>query len=194
MSSRRTNKEWTDATRTMLGDAAEELFADQGYTLVSAEAIARKAGVTRGAIQYQFGDRRGLFAHVLDQVLKRLAARLFADTMNHTHGVHEVAVGTKLFADAIADATIQRIVLIDGPAVLGWADWRSRCGQIGLPLLSHGLNHWAEAGIIAADEVAGMADLLLAALLHAGLAATNGDEQPMLMLHRVIDRLSKRPN
>lgn len=190
-SSRRSNREWSEATRGALADAAERLFAARGYADVSAEEIARTAGLTRGAIQYQFGDRRALFAHVFDRLLDRLSARLFTATMAHAHGVHEVAAGTRLFADAVAEPAVQRILLIDGPSVLGWADWRERCGRVGLPLLTHALGHWAEAGVIGGDEVPGLADLLLASTLHAALAQAHGDEQPMQALHRMIERMGR---
>ena len=188
-SSRRTNKEWTEGTRAALAEAAQRLFASRGFADVSAEEIAREAGLTRGAIQYQFGDRRGLFAYVFDRVLARVGTDLSSATMDHAHGVHEVAAGTEIFAKAVANGAVERIMLIDGPAVLGWAEWQDRCRRVGLPLLIHGLGHWAEAGIIKQDEVPGLADLLLASTLHAGLAAANGDAEPSRALQRLIHRL-----
>lgn len=190
-SSSKTNKEWTEQTRGALAEAAEQLFATHGYANVSAEAIARAAGMTRGALQYQFGDRKGLFAYVLDRMLQRLSEHLFDATMDHAHGVHEVAGGIALFIDAIGDPVLQRIVLLDGPSVLGWSDWRERCGKVGLPLLTHGLNHWVEAGIINAEEVQGLAEILLGATLHAALAAADRDEAPLSALQRLVERLTK---
>jgi AcrR family transcriptional regulator len=190
-SSRRTNREWSEATRAALADSAEQLIAERGFAEVSAQEIARAAGVTRGAIQYQFGDRRGLFAYVVDRVLYRIAARLATTTMGHAHGVHEVAAGTKLFAEAVAEPAVQRILLIDGPAVLGWPDWRERCSRVGLPLLTHGLEHWADTGIIARSQIAGLADVLLASTLHAALAAANGDVEPLKGLHLLIERTGR---
>jgi AcrR family transcriptional regulator len=191
VSSRRTNQEWSEATRAALAAAAEQLFAERGYADLPAEEIARAAGLTRGAIQYQFGDRRGLFAHVLDRVLDRIAAHLATATMDHAHGVHEVAAGTKLFAEAVAEPAVQRILLIDGPAVLGWLDWRERCRRVGLPLLRHGLQHWADAGLIAEHEVAGLADVLLASTLHAALAAAHGDAEAFKGLALLIKRAAR---
>jgi AcrR family transcriptional regulator len=190
-SSSKTNEEWSEQTRSALAEAAEELFATHGYANVSAEAIARAAGMTRGAIQYQFGNRKGLFTHVLDGLLQRLSGHLFKATMDRAHGVHEVAVGITLFAEAVSVPAMQRIVLLDGPAVLGWSNWRERCGMMGLPLLTHSLSHWANARIIRAEEVAGLAEVLLGATLHAALAAAHGDTVPLNALQLLVRRLAR---
>ena len=60
--------EQSEATRTALLQAARELFTERGYAGTATEDIAQRAGVTRGALYYQFGDKSGLFHAVLEGI------------------------------------------------------------------------------------------------------------------------------
>ncbi|MFC4252804.1 TetR family transcriptional regulator [Sinimarinibacterium flocculans] len=63
---RRTKLEAAE-TRDSLLDAAEQVFLERGYARSTLEAIARRAGATRGAIYWHFRDK----ADVLDAMVTR---------------------------------------------------------------------------------------------------------------------------
>jgi len=100
-----------------------------GFAGVGTETLVRKAGVSRGALYHQFGDKTGLFADVLaeieSEVARNLAAVMLAGDQNDFVAAMMRAVDTWL--DACESPQVQRIVLIDGPSVLGWARWREIC-------------------------------------------------------------------
>jgi TetR/AcrR family transcriptional regulator len=56
-------------TREAILDAAERLFAEQGYDAASLEEIGRLAGVSRGTPRYFFGAKQALYRAVLARVL-----------------------------------------------------------------------------------------------------------------------------
>lgn len=56
-------------SRTLVLETAVECLAEGGQEAVSANQIARRAGVTWGVVQHQFGDVDGLWAAVLDHIL-----------------------------------------------------------------------------------------------------------------------------
>lgn len=64
---RRTKAEVT-ATREALLNAAEALFLEQGVSNTTLEQIARRAGMTRGAIYWHFRNKADLFDALLDRV------------------------------------------------------------------------------------------------------------------------------
>lgn len=64
---RRTRAE-AEATRAALLDAAEQEFLQRGVARTSLEHIARRAGVTRGAIYWHFRDKNALFSAMLERV------------------------------------------------------------------------------------------------------------------------------
>ncbi|GAA4089594.1 TetR/AcrR family transcriptional regulator [Nonomuraea soli] len=125
--SRRTQADRTAATRTALIAAGRRLFAEHGFAGVGTETIVRDADVSRGALYHHFGDKTELFAAVLadveGEVTQQLAATIDADADFVTLMMRSV----QAWLDACQRPEVQRIVLIDGPAVLGWARWREIC-------------------------------------------------------------------
>ncbi len=73
---RRSNAERTAQTRARLMDAVVESIAEVGLARTTAPEIARRAGVTWGAVQHHFGGKDGMLVSVLDDSFRRLAERL----------------------------------------------------------------------------------------------------------------------
>ena len=69
---RRTQDERSAETRTRLIAAAIGIIAGAGYSAASTTAIACRAGVSRGALQHQFGTRYELLAAVSDQLTQEM--------------------------------------------------------------------------------------------------------------------------
>lgn len=67
--------EAAEASKKAILDAAEALFAEQGYEATSLQEICDRAGVTRGLPTYFFGSKEALYRAVLE--------RTFALTMTH---------------------------------------------------------------------------------------------------------------
>lgn len=176
----RTNEEISEATRRKLLAAARRLFASRGYARVSADEIADKAALTRGALHYQFGDKRGLFEAVAKELLAELAQRIFTDTMSQVEeGPAELERGCEVLLEAYGEPALQTILLRDAPVVLGWAEWRRLQDESGLAgLIGHALEHWVEAGWIEAPRVEPLSRLLLGALTQAGLAIGEAADRP----------------
>jgi len=128
-------------TRAALVRAARQLFAEKGYAGTGTEEIVARARVTRGALYHHFRDKPGLFRAVMEAVAGELAQRLVAQELAHLSGDTDAAwdqlcEGVLAFLDACtADIDFQRIVLIDGPAVLGPGAWSELVEQHGLGLL-----------------------------------------------------------
>src|SRR5690606_41278730 len=64
---RRTKAE-AEATREAILDAAEEVFIENGVSRATLEQIARRAGVTRGAVYWHFKDKNDLFTAMINRV------------------------------------------------------------------------------------------------------------------------------
>src|SRR5262252_5194666 len=129
LATRRTQGERTAQTRGALIAAARRLFGAEGFAEVGAERIVREAGMTRGALYHQFADKTDLFAAVLDEVEAEIAQRVAGAVAGFdpadTTGM--LLAGAGAWLDASSEPDLQRIVLLDGPAVLGWDRWREIC-------------------------------------------------------------------
>jgi len=73
---RRTKEEAT-ITRERLLDAALASFHAKGFSATTLDDIARQAEITRGAIQWHFGNKAELFNTLLRERYERAAARLW---------------------------------------------------------------------------------------------------------------------
>ncbi|MDO6747826.1 TetR/AcrR family transcriptional regulator [Gilvimarinus sp. 1_MG-2023] len=105
--------------RAKLITAARQAFAQHGYAAASMDELTAAAGLTRGALYHSFGSKRGLFAAVVEQLDSEMAQ--YAQSVgNSASGDWEglLAEGTAYIEKAL-DPEVQRIVLLDGPAVLG---------------------------------------------------------------------------
>jgi len=185
--------ERSEATRAALMAAARPLFADRGFAGVGTEEIVRAAGVTRGALYHQFRDKRELFAAIFEQLEGELAQRVgeAAAASGATEPLAALRVGTDAWLDACTEREVQRIVLLDGPAVLG----TERAREIGLRhsvgLVEAALQAAVEAGQLAPQPVRGLAHILIGAVDEAALYVATSDDQVAARAEvgAVLDRL-----
>ena len=122
------------------------LFAERGFAGTAREEIVERAGVTRGALHHHFGTKQDLFAAVFEELEAELAARIAAAAMAGDDPRDQLRRGCHEFLDAALDPAVQRIVLLDAPAVLGWAAWRDVDARYGLGLVTEGLRAVFAAG------------------------------------------------
>ncbi|MDX6671084.1 MAG: hypothetical protein QOI91_1447 [Solirubrobacteraceae bacterium] len=73
---RLTQAERRARTQAELLDAAARLFARRGYHGASVEEIAAEAGLTKGAVYYNFDGKEGLFLALLDRHVEERIALL----------------------------------------------------------------------------------------------------------------------
>lgn len=156
-------------TRALLLAVGRRLFGAQGYAATATEEVVREAGVTRGALYYQFRDKQDLFRAVLEEILAEVSGRVQAAAVASPDPWEGLRAGLHAYLDACMEPVVQRIVLIDAPSVLGWAAWRELDARYGFGLLSAVLGALIDAGLLEPQPVAPLAHMLLGALSEAGL-------------------------
>ena len=173
--------ERSDATRSELVAVARRLFAERGYAGVGTEEIVRAAGVTRGALYHHFESKRELLAAVYEQVerelTERIATEAFAGGQAPADPVEALRRGAELFLDACLEPDVQRIVLLDAPAVLGWERWREVASRYGLGLIEATLQAAIDAGAITAQPAGPLAHVLMGALDEAAMYVARAEDR-----------------
>ena len=161
-------------TRRAILTAARRLFVEQGYFGTGTEEIVAEAGVgTRGALYHHFADKRALFLAVFEEVEHDLAAA-GGGSRSAGDALDMLRDGLHAFLDAAAvDPAVQRIVLIDGPAVLGWEEWRVLEEQYGLGTIRQALDIAVAQGAIVDQPTEPLAHMLLAVVDEAALYIAN---------------------
>jgi AcrR family transcriptional regulator len=176
---RRSQVDRSAATRAALVAAARRLFAERGFGGVGTEAIVRAAGVTRGALYHQFADKTALFEAVYEAIeedlAKGLGERILAAGVDDP--IEAMAFGADAWLDACREQEVQQIVLLDGPAVLGWQRWRDIGLRYGLGLVEGLLAQAIEVGRIPAQPVSPLAHVLVGALDEAALYIARSEDQ-----------------
>jgi len=173
---RRSQAERSQATREALIAAARPLFAKRGYADVGAEEIVRDAGLTRGALYHHFGGKKELLAAVYEQIEEELVQRIASEALGATDPIEALQAGMEMFLDACLEPDVQRIVLLDSPAVLGWERWRDIAARYGLGLVEGTLGAAMESGAIAEQPVRPLAHVLMGAMDEAAMLVARSDD------------------
>ena len=114
-------------TRKKLIQVARQAFATLGYAETSMDKLTAEAGLTRGALYHHFGDKRGLFAAVVDQIDSEMAASSKQYVEENNDLWEGLMLEGRTYIQNALNPEFQRIVLRDGPAVLGDpAHWPSQ--------------------------------------------------------------------
>lgn len=176
---RRSQADRSATTRAALVRAARVLFAERGFTGVGTEAIVAAAGVTRGALYHQFADKTELFEAVYEAIEEDLAGRLGERVVaaGASDPIELMTLGANAWLDACGEQEVQQIVLLDGPAVLGWQRWREIGMRYGLGLVEGLLAQAIEVGRIAPQPVRALTHVLVGALDEAGLYIARAEDQ-----------------
>ena len=170
--------EQSQSTRAALVAAGRELFTERGFADTSTEELVRRARVTRGALYHHFKDKADLFAAVADDVISgtsRAVMRAASEAGPAGTWVHFIE-GCKAFLDACLEPAMQRIVLIDGPAVLGWQGWRELDEKCGFGTMRRALKVAMDAGLISRQPVDPLAHILVGALNEAALSMVRAED------------------
>lgn len=163
-------------TRRTLLRESRRLFAEKGYAAVGLAEIVTAAGVTKGALYHHFDSKTELFRAVLAEVQHEVGAQVAAAADAEADPWTQLTTGCAAFLHATADPLVQRIMLIDGPAVLGWHDWRAMDEANSARHLHEALESLVTAGVLPAQPIAPLTRLLSGAMNEAALWLTTAPE------------------
>ena len=164
----RRRQETMEENRGKLIAAARKAFAEKGYSAASMDELTASVGLTRGALYHNFGDKRGLMAAVVDQIDTEMASRAQKIGVRSADGWLGMLAEGVAYIEMALDPEVQRIVLLDGPAVLGDpSQWPSqgRCLQV----TKQAVERLIEQGVVKPLDAEAVARLLSGGALNAAL-------------------------
>lgn len=171
----RPRKEMIAETRAKLILAAREAFGKVGYAEASMDEFTAAAGLTRGALYHHFGDKKGLLAAVVNQIDGEMMQRLnqlSAEAPTRWQGFIDENIG---YLKMALEPEIQRIVLRDGPAVLGDpSTWPSSLGC--MASISSNLRKLQEEGVVVEMDADAAARLITGGSTYAAQWIANSDD------------------
>lgn len=161
-------KENASATQAALQRAALQWFSAQGFEKAPVGSICADAGVTVGALYHHYGDKKGLFAAVVEQVDAQLVQQaLAARSAVIAHGgsaweAFLASIDTVLQAGT--NAAMRRLMLVDAPAVLGAQVWGEIRQRQGLGAMRENIRALQARGIFKTHDAERLARIVLGAL------------------------------
>lgn len=176
----RSRLESMEENRAKLIAAARRAFSEKGFSAASMDALTAEAGLTRGALYHNFGDKRGLFAAVVEQIDTEMASRAKQRGSQAGEGWPALLAEGEAYIEMALDPEVQRIVLLDGPAVLGDpSGWPSQSSC--LMVTMEAVEPLIARGVLKPIDAEAAARLISGAALNAAMwIAASGDPQTVL--------------
>lgn len=162
--------ERSEATRRELLRVARACFTERGYAGTRIEEVAEGAGVTKGALYHHFRTKKELFQAVFEELEQELIEKVVTAAGGAGGDVWGgMRAGVRAFLETALDPAVGRVVLLDGPSVLGWETWKEIDERYGFGITRASLQAAMDAGIVQRRPVDPLARLFLAALSEAAL-------------------------
>ncbi len=163
-------------TRAALIAAGRSLFGERGYAATSVEEIAGEARVTTGALYHHFPTKMALFESVFEQIHVELLNESAAAAFQAEIGVEQLLRGSEAFLDAVLRPDVARVIVIDGPSVLGLARFTEMDERYAVAATVVVIQAAVDAGAIEVDDPETLARLWMGVLTRGGmLIATSPD-------------------
>lgn len=174
-----------EENRARLITAARKAFAEKGFAAASMDELTAEAGLTRGALYHNFGDKKGLLAAVVAQLDGEMARRAQAVGAAAGDDWEGLLAEGEAYIKMALDPEVQRIVLLDGPAFLGDpTQWPSQ--NACLEVTKGTVARLIDEGILKPVDVEAAARLLNGAALNAALWVAASAE-PRSVLDKSIE-------
>ncbi|MFJ9557512.1 TetR/AcrR family transcriptional regulator [Nocardiopsis sp. NPDC101807] len=165
-----------ERTRRALLREGRRLFAEHGYAGVGLSGIVAAADVTKGALYHHFEGKPDLFRAVLEEVQGEVADAVAAAADARRDPWDQLTAGCRAFLTASTAPDVRQVMLVDGPAVLGWSAWRSLDEAGSARHLREALTGLVRTGALRPQPVPPLAHLLSGAMNEAALwLAESGD-------------------
>jgi AcrR family transcriptional regulator len=133
------------------------------------EEIGLEAELTRGALYHHFGNKKGLFQAVFESVQKEVAERVETEAARSDDVWEQLLLGCRAFVAAAVEERNKRVLLVDGPSVLGWDVWRMMDERNSMRLLREQLHSMNELGCFRPVPIDAMTHSLSGALNESAL-------------------------
>lgn len=192
----RKTKTETEETVKLLLRTGKKHFATNGYAKASLERMVTESGLTRGALYHHFKNKKGLFLACIESIQKRIANKIEQEASTSSDQWEQLWLGCRAFITSSIEPDHKQIILMDGPAVIGWNEWRQLDANYSMKLLYSQLNQMQKNGYFSSLSVESLTHSLSGAMNESALwIAEQGSyeliEESMYVLKAYFDGLKR---
>lgn len=164
-----TQNERRETTRRLIVDVGVEFFGSVGFEATTIDQIASQAGVAKGAVYHHFPNKRAVFEAVFEATAAKVAQGMLVSGPSVGDPTEALMQATRSFFDICSRPDTLRILLQDGPAVLGHADWHRLDSEYFGGLVTAALSMAMESGAIRQQPVGPLSRVILGAIQAAAI-------------------------
>ncbi len=154
--------------------SARREFGRRGFAATTIDDIAARGGVAKGAVYHHFKSKEAIFEQIVEAITAELAAEMPLAARGGKSMLDGIARGTLAYLTAISQPDTRLILLVDGPAVLGWNKWREIDQRHFGPLMRAPLEH-ALRDRMSQRQIEAVIHLLAGAVTEAAVVCAAAD-------------------
>ncbi|WP_067428747.1 TetR/AcrR family transcriptional regulator [Nocardioides jensenii] len=139
-------QQYSSSTKRALVEAASELFTEHGYAATSLDSIVAAAQVTKGALYHHYSGKQAVFEAVFERIETEAAASIAKAVKGVKDPWRKASAGLRAFLDVVQDPTYRRVVIQEGPAVLGYERFREQEERSSFAIVLEVVNNVLSAG------------------------------------------------
>lgn len=174
---RKTKAETTETIQKLI-EVARTHFTSYGYANAALESIVHEANLTRGAVYHHFRNKKELFRIVLEDIQREVAERVEQEASTSDDLWQQLYLGCRAFIIAAIEERNRRILLLDGPAILGWEVWRQMDKSHSMRLLREQLEIMQSQGCFRMVPLDPLTHFISGGLNEMALWLANESSQP----------------
>ncbi|WP_413380735.1 TetR family transcriptional regulator [Alkalihalobacillus sp. 1P02AB] len=177
-----------EETAQLLLHTAKRHFAKHGYAKTALEDIVNDSALTRGALYHHYKNKKGIFYAAVESIQKKIAQNIKQQASMSSDQWEQLSLGCRTFITSAVDPDHKQIILIDGPAVIGWSHWRQLDANHSMSLLYSQLEQMQKNGCFSSLSVESLAHSLSGAMNESALwIAEHGSSDSLDEAMRVLD-------
>ncbi|MBW8750307.1 MAG: TetR/AcrR family transcriptional regulator [Propionibacteriales bacterium] len=119
-------QQYSASTKRALVDVALRLFTEQGYAATSLDQVVAGARVTKGALYHHFSGKQAVFEAAFEKIETDASARIRKALKGSKDPWEKALIGLRAFLEIVQDPAYQRVVIQEGPAILGYERFREQ--------------------------------------------------------------------
>ena len=168
--------QYSASTKRALVDVARELFSGAGYAGTSLDEIVSGARVTKGALYHHFSGKQALFEAVFARVEEDASKAIRKAMKDARDPWSQVEAATKAFFRIASGPEYRRVVVLDGPAVLGWERYREHEERSTYSIVTDLVGSVVPRGLFSPELTDTMARLFFGAMSAAAMQLSTAED------------------
>jgi AcrR family transcriptional regulator len=169
-------QQYSASTRRALVDVAAELFTERGYAGTSLDEIVAGARVTKGALYHHFSGKQALFESVFEKVESDATRSIRKAVRDNTDPWAKALSGLRAFLAVVQEPGYRRIVIQEGPAVLGHERYREQEERSTFGIVQEIVSSVLRSYQLEASMVETFSRIFFGAMSAAGTAVSSADD------------------